>query len=186
MTDATCPEVIATERLVLQPWSFEDLADVLSYATDEEWAAFLPVPRPYTNVDARRFIAAQVVLDRGDHPTWSIRYDVRAIGGCNIRFSNDHHIGEIGYSVARPWWGHGFATEAARAMIDAAFQTYPHLARVRAMADARNIRSQRVLEKLGMRQEGLLRRNRLVHDALIDETWFGVLRDEWTATGRGR
>jgi ribosomal-protein-alanine N-acetyltransferase len=47
------------------------------------------------------------------------------------------------------------------------------------MADARNERSHRVLEKLGMTREGLLRKNRLARDEFVDEVWYGVLRSEW-------
>jgi len=176
-----CPEVIRTERLVLQPWSLDDVSDVLSYAPDEEWGRYLPVPRPYGETDAARFIATQVLLDRTQHASWCIRHDGHGIGGINIRFSSEFHIGEIGYSIARVSWGRGLATEAARAVITQAFEVYPQLSRVRAMADVRNVRSHRVLEKLGMVREGLLRQNRLVRGELLDEVWYGVLRAEWTA-----
>ena len=184
MNEPMCPDVIKTERLVLQPWSFEDVPDVLSYAADEEWGRYLPVPRPYGEADARRFVAAQVLLDREQHASWSMRHDGRGVGGINIRFSSEFRIGEVGYSVARAFWGRGLATEAARAVITKAFEAYPQLMRVRAMADARNIRSHRVLEKIGMVREGLLRQNRLVRGSLLDEVWYGVLRPEWVERAR--
>ena len=176
-----CPDVIKTERLVLQPWSFEDVADVLSYATDDEWGRYLPVPQPYADADARRFIAAQVLLDRNQHASWCIRHEGRGVGGINIRFSSEFRIGEVGYSIAPALWGRGLAAEVARAVITHAFDVYPQLIRVRAMADARNMRSHRVLEKVGMVREGLLRQNRLVRGELLDEVWYGVLRSEWVA-----
>jgi ribosomal-protein-alanine N-acetyltransferase len=184
MNEPMCPDVIKTERLVLQPWSFEDLSDVLSYAADEEWGRYLPVPRPYGVADARRFVAAQVLLDRKQHASWSVRYDGRGAGGINIRFSSESRIGEIGYSVARALWGRGLATEAARAVISQAFEAYPDLVRVRATADAGNVRSHRVLEKVGMVREGLLRQNRLVRGELLDEVWYGVLRSECVGVPR--
>ncbi len=61
------------------------------------------------------------------------------------------------------------------------FATYAHLNRLRAMADARNVGSLRVMEKLGMTREGVLRQNRRVRGEFIDETWCGVLRSEWKA-----
>jgi ribosomal-protein-alanine N-acetyltransferase len=186
MNDRMGPEIIKTERLVLQPWSFDDLADVLSYAADDEWGRCLPVPRPYGEADARRFVATQILLDRKQHPSWSIRCDGHGVGGINIRFSSESRIGELGYSIARAWWGRGLAAEAARAVIGQAFDAYPDLVRVRAMADARNVRSHRVLEKVGMVREGLLRQNRLVRGELVDEIWFGVLRTEWDATTQRR
>jgi RimJ/RimL family protein N-acetyltransferase len=173
------PDVITTDRLVLQPWSFEQLLDVLSYAGDEEWGRYLPVPRPYGEADARRFVAAQVLLDREQHPSWTTQHDGRSVGGVNIRFSCEFRIGEIGYSVARGFWGRGFATEAASAVIGHAFRAYPQLARVRATADPRNLASHRVLEKIGMSREGLLRQNKVIRGELLDETCYGMLRSEW-------
>jgi RimJ/RimL family protein N-acetyltransferase len=72
-------------------------------------------------------------------------------------------------------------TEAARTVMAAAFAAYASLHRIRAMADARNLGSRRVMEKLGMVHEGVLRQNRLVRGECIDEVWCGVLRPEWEA-----
>ena len=77
------------------------------------------------------------------------------------------------------------ASEAARAVISEALEAYPQLMRVRAMADARNVRSHRVLEKVGLVREGLLRQNRVVRGELLDEVWYGVLRSEWSGAVRG-
>jgi hypothetical protein len=64
-----------------------------------------------------------------------------------------------------------------RAIMEAAFASYTSLNRLRAMADTRNIGSLRVMEKLGMVREGVLRQNRLVRGEFIDEVWCGVLRN---------
>ena len=72
-------------------------------------------------------------------------------------------------------------TVAARAAMDAAFSAYVDLTRMRAMADARNVASLRVMEKLGMVREGVLRQNRLVRGEFINEAWCGVVRTEWEA-----
>jgi [ribosomal protein S5]-alanine N-acetyltransferase len=174
-------EVIRTDRLLLRPWAFGDVADVLAFADDAEWSRYLPVPQPYSEADARKFIAAQVLLDRQVHASWAIEHERRVLGGVNVRFSAERRIGELGYSIARPWWGRGLATEAARAVVDATFGALPEFARMRAMADARNAASLRVLEKIGMRREGVLRSNRIARDEPIDEVWYGILRHEWRA-----
>jgi ribosomal-protein-alanine N-acetyltransferase len=119
-----------------------------------------------------------VLLDREDHPTWAFEHAGAVIGGINLRFHFDHGVGEMGYSMARSYWRRGLTTEAARAVMEAAFEAYVSLHRIRAMADARNIGSLRVMEKLGMVREGVLRQNRLVRGAYIDEVWCGVLRAE--------
>ncbi len=154
------PDIIETERLRLRLFGFQDLDDVLSYATDPEWARYLPVPQPYTRADAQRFLAGPVLLDRAVHTAWAIVHGDSVMGGINIRFDFANGIGEMGSSLARSNWGKGLITEAAHAVMDRAFETYPDLNRVRAMADSRNVASLRVMEKLGRVREGILRQNR--------------------------
>ena len=175
------PDIIETARLRLRPFRLRDVDDVLGYATDPEWARYLPVPQPYTQADAEKFLAGQVLLDREVHPAWAIEHARAIIGGINLRFHFNYHVGEMGYSIAHSYWGRGLATEAARAVMEAAFAAYASLNRIRAMADARNLGSLRVMEKLGMVREGVLRQNRLVRGEYIDEVWCGVLRPEWEA-----
>ena len=179
------PETIDTARLHLRPWRFQDEEDVLAYAQDPEWARFLPVPQPYRRQHAQQFLARQVLLDREQTAAYAIEHQGRVVGGINVRFSAGHRIGEVGYAIGHPWWGQGLVTEAARAVVDHAFRTYPQLARVRAMADARNRGSTRVMEKIGMTREGRLRQNRLHRDELVDEVWYGILRPEWAKRGAG-
>jgi RimJ/RimL family protein N-acetyltransferase len=129
-------------------------------------------------------VASQVLLDRERHPAWAIEYAGVVRGGINIRFDFANQVGEMGYSLARSHWGQGLTTEAAQAVLDAAFVAYSDLRRVRAMADARNIGSLRVMdvmEKIGMIREGTLRQNRITRGESIDEVWCGILRSEWEA-----
>jgi ribosomal-protein-alanine N-acetyltransferase len=155
------------------------VADVLAFAADSEWSRYLPLPQPYSDADARSFVATQILQNKQEHPAWAIQHGNQVVGGINIRFFSEHRIGEIGYSISRPLWGRGLATEAARAVLKAAFETIPQLARVRAMADARNLASIRVFEKLGMKREGTLRSNRFLRGEAVDEVWCGLLRSEW-------
>ena len=178
---AVLPIEIRTPRLLLRPIRLVDAADVFAYASDPEWGRYLPVPQPYEQIDAERFCASSLLADRTERPHWGISFDGHVVGGIGLRFFEDHRVAEIGYSIARPLWGRGYTAEAARAVVEAAFTTYADLGRVRAHADARNIASTRVMEKLGMTHEGTLRRNRYFHGELIDEVCYGVLRHEWFA-----
>ncbi len=173
-------EIIETERLTLRPWRLDDVDDVFAYAQDPEWARFLRVlPSPYARTDAEQFVARQVLSDRASRPSWSVSLDGRAIGGINLRVHPEFRLAEIGYSIARVHWNRGFCSEAAGAVIDTAFRSLPELNRVRAMADEENSASQRVMEKLGMRKEGVLRQNRVERGVAVDEAWWGILRAEW-------
>jgi ribosomal-protein-alanine N-acetyltransferase len=179
MSQSSLPEIIETKRMILRPYRSEDVEDILAYATDEAWSRFLPVPRSYSRTDAVQFLDRQALLDRSVHPTWAVVADQQVVGGINIRFDFPNRLGEMGWSIARPLWGRGLATEVAISVIEAAFGTHPDLNRIRAMADLRNLASQRVMEKIGMRREGTLRQNRVTREEPIDEAWFGLLRAEW-------
>jgi len=182
---AALPTHIQTTRLLLRPFAFSDVDAVFEQGADADWARFLPLPDPYLRGHAEQFLARQVLLDRALHASWAITHQGTFVGGVNIRFQHEHRLGEVGYSTIRPAWGNGFAPEALIAVVDAAFSTLVELLRVRAMADARNVASQRVLAKAGFTQEGTLRQNHVVRGQPIDEVWFGVLRPEWASLSSG-
>jgi ribosomal-protein-alanine N-acetyltransferase len=154
---------------------------VFLYADDVEWSRYLRIVQPYSLGDARKFITTQLLLNRREHPSWAIEYEGRVAGGINLRLLSHLRLGVLGYSIARAVWGRGLATEAARGIVDTAFDGCPTLACVRAMVDARNVASLRVLEKLAMRREGVLRSNRFSNDGLVDEVWCEISRSEWEA-----
>lgn len=174
-------ELIKTDRLILRVFSLVDVEDVLLYAVDPEWARYLPVPQPYTRADAEKFLAGQLLQDRKTRASWAIEHAGSVIGGINIGFDFDNRVGEMGYSIARCFWGKGMTTEAAGAVIDESFSVYPDLNRIRASADERNVGSLRVMEKLGMVREGVLRQDNYLRGEFKDMVWCGLLRDEWEA-----
>lgn len=176
----TISSTIQTERLLLRPHRESDADDVLSYASDPQWQRFLPVPRPYTRQDAIEYLTTVSELDKDQHPSWAVCLEDAVIGGVNLRFFHDHRIAEAGYGLAPSHWGKGMTTEVMRKVCTSAFDTYPQLQRIRARAIAENIGSRRVMQKLGMVLEGVMRRDRLFFDELRDEAVYGVLRDEWT------
>ena len=84
----------------------------------------------------------------------------------------------MGYEIAPDYWGHGYATEAAQAMLGLAFG-HLHLERVYASCVADNTASAHVLEKLGMRQERRLRKQQWMKGRWWDELCYVILADEW-------
>lgn len=176
----TLPEVIETERLVLRPFELTDVDDVLAYAQDPEWSRYLKaLPRPYLREDAERFVARQLLLDRAAHPSWAVVVHDTVIGGINLRFTFEHGLAELGYSIARTHWNNGLCSEAARAVIHSAFSSLDDLNRIQARADVRNGASQRVMEKVGMVKEGVLRQSRIERGEALDEAWYSILRSQW-------
>jgi len=84
----------------------------------------------------------------------------------------------MGYCLDESAWGQGFATEAADALLQWAFDTLD-LNRVQSEADTRNTASVRVLEKLGFVREGMLREDCIVNGEVSDSWVYGLLRREW-------
>lgn len=180
MDPTSLPEIIQTERLRLRPFQLDDVDEVYSYAQDPEWSRYLRVlPRPYGRGDAERFVASQLLLDRVKHPAWAVVHEGTVMGGINLRFNFQHRSAELGYSIGRRYWNRGFASEAAQGVIHAAFSTHPELNRIHARADVENTASQRVMGKVGMKKEGVLRLSRVERGEAFDEAWFAVLRAEW-------
>ena len=174
---------LRTDRLLLRPFQLTDADDVYAYAHDAEWGRYLPVPSPYEYRHAVEFVARSVLAPRDTHPVFAICLSGRCVGGINIRIDTSRGTGEIGYSIARAHWGKGLTAEAARAVMDWAFNEFD-LAKITAMADQVNTRSSRVMEKLGMRRDGLLRSERPSDadpGARQDMVVYSVLRDEWQA-----
>lgn len=172
-------ETIETPRLTLRLPTHGDADDIYAYGSDSEFRRFLSLPDPYLKEHAIGLIENILERDREEQPTWAVCMGAHVIGVVNMRFLAEHRIAEIGYGLSRSFWGQGITVEAMRAIIDAAFECYPQLVRVRARANAENHGSRRVMEKLGLRLEGLLRQDSVESGALRDEVVYGLLRHEW-------
>jgi ribosomal-protein-alanine N-acetyltransferase len=101
------------------------------------------------------------------------------IGSCGIHISElNNQQGQIGYCYNRHYWGQGYATEAAQALIKFGFDQLS-LHRIFAFTDPKNIVSQRVLEKVGMQREGYLQDNQFYKDKWHDSLLYAVVNYEW-------
>ncbi len=172
------PPELRTGRLLLRPFRMDDVDDVFAYASDAEWNRYLGLPEPYTRRSAEEFVSNMVLADWETNPMWAIVHEGRVSGGINLTTRGRDQT-ELGYSIARPLWGRGLTTEAARAVIDYGFRSM-ELARIYSFANIENEGSWRVMEKLGMQREGLLRGNRVVHDQRVDDVLYAVLREDWS------
>ncbi len=179
---------LATHRLVLRPFAPADVDDVFEYAKDPEWAEYLldSVPQPYTRRSAEEFIASRMTAPRTEL-SWAIVLRGTGIGGIVLRVDPKHERGEIDYALAKSHWGRGLIPEAAATVVDWAFRERG-LARISSQANVRNRRSWRVMEKLGMRREGLFRSHRKDPRPgypRIDMVFYSLLREEWEQAADG-
>jgi len=154
--------VLKTDRLTLRSPRRDDAAAIAALANDRRVAINTArIPHPYDAADAERFIAS--VNKRDGEACFVIVCSERLIGACGIDPREDGP--ELGYWLGAPYWGSGFATEAARALIDYAFGDLEHET-LQAGARVSNPASRRVLEKCAFQWTGVrLTRIRAINSA---------------------
>ncbi|MBC8069478.1 MAG: GNAT family N-acetyltransferase [Deltaproteobacteria bacterium] len=169
------PTEIQTARLLLRRFELGDVADASAYRDDLEFARFLPhIPQPFTREHAEAFVALNMSEPWAQSPTFAVVLDGTVIGTVNFKVDAEAREAMIGYAIGRAWWGHGIATEAARAAMAWAVEAFD-LARIWASTDAGNLRSVRVMEKLGMAREAVRVDDYVGRDGgLVDEVVYAV------------
>lgn len=146
--------VLETERLVLRAPRLEDAKIVAALANDRRIAEnTLRVPHPYGLADAQSFLTT--ANDSDDETVFliTVRQDAAVIGACGIA-RLDGETPEIGYWLGVPFWGKGYATEAAHALVDHAFGDLRYDV-LHGGARVSNPASRRVLEKCGFQWTGV-------------------------------
>ena len=153
------PEVYETPRLILRIPRMDDAKAIFeSYAQDEEVTRYL-LWRPHKTInDTTAFLHyAFDGWQHGTEYTWAItlKQERSLIGMIGLRISIPK--ADFGYVLAKRYWNKGYMTEAAGSIVDWAI-AQPEIYRVWALCDVDNLSSARVLEKLGLQKEGVLRR----------------------------
>ena len=159
---------IKTERLTLRPISMEYLHSTHAYASDLENTRLMMF-LPYESLAETESVVRRSVelwgMARPHHREFVILRDGEHIGGITLYFLDDPAEGELGWILHKKYWGRGYVTEAAKAMLEYAKNSCG-IRRVIACCDSENLPSRRVMEKLGMTlaQTGA-RKNRSMGDA---------------------
>src|SRR5215471_12356047 len=176
--------VLATERLILRAPCFEDARMIAALVNDRRIAEnTLRIPHPYGLADAQSFITAANTA-ASEIVFLTARRGGAVIGACGIAQFGEEPP-EIGYWLGVPFWGQGYATEAARAVIDHAFGDLGYDV-VAGGARVSNPASRRVLEKCGFQWTGvgLYRIRALASSAPVDR--FRLDRRLWALAREGR
>jgi RimJ/RimL family protein N-acetyltransferase len=177
---------LTTKRLLLREFAEDDWPAVLAYQSDPRYLRFYHwTERNETDVRGfvRMFLRQQQEQPRQKYQLAIVlQANGRLIGNCGVRIRDGaSRHGDIGYEIAADEWGHGYATEAARAMMAFAFGELK-LHRLWATCLAENTASARVLEKLGMQLEGRLRENEWFKGRWWDTLHYAILEQEWPQT----
>jgi [ribosomal protein S5]-alanine N-acetyltransferase len=177
------PPTLTTDRLVLRELRLDDARAVAERAGDKRVARYLiAVPSPYPVTLATRWIAGRIAWwNQGRGVTLAIaRREApgKLLGSVSLRRYVRDRRAELGYWLGADAWGQGVATEAAGALVDFGFAELG-LSRIYAHVLEGNAASCRVLDKLGMINEGIRRQHVRKGKKLLDVVLFGMLRDEW-------
>jgi RimJ/RimL family protein N-acetyltransferase len=170
-----------TGRLVLRPLSLADAPAVERLAGERDVASTTRlIPHPYPPGLAEQWIRTLPELyQRAEIVNWGITLDGGAVlGSIQLTLNTIDNHAELGYWVGKPYWNNGYCTEAARGVLAYGFDTL-NLERIYAGYMARNPASGRVLTKIGLRQEGVLRRHRRKFGRFEDLVVCGIVRSDY-------
>ncbi len=175
---------IETARLILRPFQLSDAAAVQELAGERDIAdTTMNIPHPYEDGMAEEWIAGhEPGYSEGEGATFAItlRVDTALIGAIGLRVDRSLNKAELGYWVGKPFWNHGYATEAAAAVLAFGFDELG-LNRIQARHLARNPSSGRVMEKAGMLREGIARQDAIKWEQYEDLVSYALLLEDWIA-----
>lgn len=178
---------IRTPRLALRPFTRDDLDAVHAYLSDPDVVRFLYWEVTTDRAAARKMLDAKIgnwsLTDAGQSLVLAVELPAAdaVIGEVVLKWlSREHRQGEIGFVIMPAHQGHGYATEAATALLALAFDDLG-LHRVIGRCDPRNTPSATVLERLGMRREAHFVQNEIFKGEWGDEYVYALLADEFRA-----
>ncbi|MEB3327887.1 MAG: GNAT family N-acetyltransferase [Candidatus Sericytochromatia bacterium] len=174
---------LTTPRLALRALTLADAPAIFAYAQDPEVSRYTLWEPHRTEADSEAFLRDYVFPRYAEglpEPYGvTLRGDDRVMGtvGC-FAVTRDRRTMELAYALARPLWGQGLVVEAARAVLDQVFATFP-VERLQCRCKVENVASARVMEKLGLQREGVLRSALHHRGRDWDMAYYAVLRGEW-------
>jgi len=161
-------------QVILRNFSIEDINDFLEWATDDEVTKYLLWDSYKCKSDAEQFFVNVI-----SKHSWfkAICLDQKVIGSITLDKGKGVYSckAELGYVVARNYWGRGYASRAVKEVLKTGFQDLD-IQRIEAFVDPENIASQKVLENCGFRKEGYLRNYILHKGVLRDRVLFAISR----------
>lgn len=171
-------EKLETDRLILRPFTLDDATRVQELAGNKDVAkTTLGIPHPYSLEAAKSWIKNHPRMIRnGTYPfAIVLKTESVIVGTMTIRVNEAHKKGELAYWVGKEYWGNGYATEAAKEIVRHSFEDL-NLNRVWAMAMSKNPASIKVMERVGMKKEGVLKQDIIKSGVFVDSDIYGLIK----------
>ncbi|MCM3576361.1 GNAT family N-acetyltransferase [Mesobacillus subterraneus] len=173
---------LSTERLLLRKFNESDAGDMFEYASEPDVSKFVPWETHRTIEDTNEFLNYILTqYKEAKIAPWAIELKQanKVIGTIDfVAWSPIHSRAEIGFILSKGHWGNGIILEAAAKVIQFGFENMK-LNRIEAPCMIENIQSQRVLQKLGMRLEGISREKFFIKGKYRDMALYSILKSEY-------
>jgi ribosomal-protein-alanine N-acetyltransferase len=180
----TKPIYLETKRLYLRPFTKKDAPELHYWAKNVNVTRFVNWDRHRNMSDTNEFIKLVCELTEKNSLVFLavvLKETMQVIGTVGVFQRSDlsPYTVELGYALGEDWWGKGYIVEAALAIVDYSFLMINSLERVEANCIVENYASRRIMEKIGMQREGILRNFAEKNGRLYNSYMYSVLRDEW-------
>ena len=175
--------LLETDRLILRKFLIEDSEAMYhNWASEDEVTRFLTWST-HSDVEVTRALLSNWIADydKADFYNWAIELKEigEVIGNISVvHIKENIECAELGYCMGTKWWGLGIMPEAGKAVVKYLFEEVG-FNRIAATHDKNNPKSGRVMQKIGMTYEGILRKAGFCNQGVIDEVWHSILRDEY-------
>lgn len=175
--------MLETERLIIRPIKIKDSPSVFNYRSDQETNKYQGwIPKTLEDVNA--FISKNPTEFNQPESWFQLviieKQSNRIIGDFGVHFLGEENLqSEIGCTLNKDYHGKGYATEAAKSIINFLF-TNLNKHRITASIDPENKNSIQLVERLGFRKEAHFIQSLLLDGKWVDDIVYAVLKSEWT------
>ncbi len=174
------PPILYTDRLTLRRLTKNDYCDMFEYSCDPSLTKYLTWdPHPDKNYTHKYLTYIQSKYRSMEFFDWAIIYNGKMVGTCGFTTLNEQdNYGEIGYVVSPAYQNMGIATEAVTKVLEFGFDVLK-LNRIEARFMIENSASRKIMEKVGMTFEGVLRESMYIKGRYVSVGIFSILRSEY-------
>lgn len=173
---------IVTDRLILRQFTMKDAEDMYTWASNPNVVKYLSYQPHKSLKESKRVLRGWVASYKSKCVyNWAIEYKGICIGNISVVAQEENgYICHLGWQIDEKYWNNGIVTEAAQSVVDYLFDEVG-CDRISSAHDTRNIGSGRVMQKIGMKYEGCLRRYYYQKDGSIgDRNLYAILRNDWS------
>ena len=168
---------LESDRLLLRPFALTDAEDLYEINRDEQTTRYIYPPHKTLEETENLLINFFMQKPIGKYAI-ELKETGKMVSTFEIHLQGHNNSAEIGFTQNRAYWGNGYMTEAAKLVLDVAFNQL-NLTRVYGGCDARNTASGQTLQRIGMTHEGTFRKDHEFNGEYADSHYYSILKEEF-------